>query len=108
MIIYQIKLPVEQDPEAFATFMRKTYFPAVHRGATRIGQVVNLTLFQATNGKPGNFILHLDWTGLAGEDFNMMIRTDDDEINKKFKLFNAHVENIGTYEEIVSLDNHIK
>jgi hypothetical protein len=31
MIIYQIRLPKKKDAEAFVKFMRKEYFPAVHK-----------------------------------------------------------------------------
>jgi len=46
MIIYQIKLPKKQDAEAFVTFMRDEYFPAVEKGPTRVGQVTDLVLMQ--------------------------------------------------------------
>src|SRR5258705_13616194 len=106
MLIYQIKLPAEQDADAFATFMRETYFPAIHRGATRIGQIINLILLQGTNGNLANdFFLHLDWNGLTGEDIIMMIRIEDDDINQKFRSFGGRIENLGTYEKVASLDN---
>jgi len=44
MIIYQIKLPNKQDAEAFVKFMDEEYFPAVHKGPTRVGQVTDLVL----------------------------------------------------------------
>jgi hypothetical protein len=50
MIIYQIRLPRKQDAEAFVKFMREEYFPAVHKGATRVGKVTDLVLLQAEPG----------------------------------------------------------
>ena len=47
MIIYQIRLPKKEDAEAFVKFMQEEYFPAVHKGPTRIGQVTDLVLLQA-------------------------------------------------------------
>jgi hypothetical protein len=47
MIIYQIRLPKKQDAEAFVKFMHEEYFPAVHKGATRVGKVTDLVLVQA-------------------------------------------------------------
>ena len=47
MIIYQIRLPKKQDAEAFVKFMQEEYFPAVHKGPTRVGQVTDLVLLQA-------------------------------------------------------------
>ena len=109
MIIYQIKLPKEHDADAFATFMRKKYFPAVHKGATRIGQVTNLVLLQGKNGNlASDFFLHLDWNGLPVEDIHMMIRTDDDKINQKFRSFEARIKKIGTYMEVATLTNNMK
>ena len=47
MIIYQIRLPKKQDAEASVKFMHEEYFPAVHKGATRVGKVTDLVLLQA-------------------------------------------------------------
>jgi hypothetical protein len=45
--IYQIRVPEEQDAEAFVMFMREEYFPAVGpRTPTRVGQVPGLALLQ--------------------------------------------------------------
>ena len=46
MIVYQIRLPKKQDAEAFVKFMLEEYFPAVHKGPTRIGQVTDLMLLR--------------------------------------------------------------
>jgi hypothetical protein len=47
VITYQIRLPKRQDAEAFVKFMREEYFPAVHKGLTRVGKVTDLVLLQA-------------------------------------------------------------
>jgi hypothetical protein len=41
MLICRITLPRKVDSDVFATFMRKEYFPAVHKGATRIARDLN-------------------------------------------------------------------
>ena len=68
MIIYQIKLPKTQDAEAFVTFMNKEYFPAVHKGPSRVGQVIDLRLLQRENELEGDdvgneFAWHVGWSG---------------------------------------------
>jgi len=52
VIIYQIRLPKRQDAEAFVKFMREEYFPAVHKGATRVGKVTDLVLLQPESKGP--------------------------------------------------------
>jgi hypothetical protein len=47
MITYQIRLPKKQDAEALVKFMHEEYFPAVHKGPTRVGKVTHLVLLQA-------------------------------------------------------------
>ena len=68
MIIYQIRLPKKQDAEAFVKFMREEYFPAVHKGATRVGKVTDLVLLQAqpegrTTGCEFFLARRLVWSG---------------------------------------------
>ena len=46
MIIYRIKLPEEQDTEAFVKFMRDEYLPAVWKGPTRAYAVDGLSLLE--------------------------------------------------------------
>lgn len=103
MIIYQIKLPKKQDVEKFAKFMRDEYFPAVHKGATRIGQVTDLTLLERENETEGDdveheFFWHVGWSGLRSGN----ARVDDKEIARKFDSFKAEVKRIGSHREVAA------
>ena len=101
MIIYQINLPKKQNPEAFVKFMREEYFPAVHKGQTRVGQVTALTLLERQNAFEGDdvrneFYWYVDWSGQpTGE-----VHIDDQEIAHKFGAFKAEVKRLGAYEEV--------
>ena len=108
MIIYQIKLPVEQDAEEFASFMRNEYFPAIHKGPTRVGQITNLVLLQDGNRNSSDFLLLINWNGLEERDFGLMIRIDDDPVNQKFQSFGVEIEHFGRYLEIATLNNNVK
>jgi len=99
MIIYQIDLPKAEDAEAFADFMRDEYLPAVHTGATRVGQVTSLSLLQGrtdTNESAPEFILHAGWSGLSSGD----IRMGDEAIQKKFTGFGASMKRLGFFREV--------
>jgi hypothetical protein len=99
MIIYQIKLPAKQDAEAFSTFMRDEYFPAVHKGATRVGKVMSLQLLQGgtdTGAATHEFLWLVGWSGLSSAE----ARIDDDAVQKKFKTFAPRVKRLGFYKEI--------
>ena len=101
MIIYQIKLPKRQDAEAFVTFMREEYFPAVEKGPTRVGQVNSLVLMQEEpQGRTSgcNFFWHVGWSGLAQGDARM----GDEEVGRKFESFKARVKRIGSYVEVAA------
>ena len=82
MIIYQIRLPKKQDAEAFVKFMHEEYFPAVHKGPTRVGKVTDLVLLQAEPGGRTTgceFFWHVGWDGLpSGE-----ARVDDETVAHK-------------------------
>ncbi len=98
MIIYQIKLPKTQDAEVFVKFMNDEYFPSVHKGPTRVGQVSDLALLQEEpEGKTTgfNFFLHVGWSGLRSGG----IRIDDEAVTKKFESFKARIKRIGSYAE---------
>jgi len=96
MLIYQIKLPKKQDPDAFAKFMREEYLPAVHKGPTRVGQVTKLTLLKGVAPTQG-FFLHVGWSGLPGHEG---IRIDDDAVQQKFDQLGARFQFLGTFEEV--------
>ena len=101
MIIYQIKLPKKQDAEALVKFMREEYFPAVHKGATRVGKVTDLVLLQAEpegRTKGCEFFWHVGWSGLAtGGD-----RLDDETVARKLESFKARIKRLGFYSEVAA------
>ena len=82
--------------------MREEYFPAVHKGETRVGQVTDLMLLRGQNVFVGEdlkpeFFWHVGWDAGSGEP-----RVDDAKVERKFKAFKADVKRIGTYEEIAA------
>jgi hypothetical protein len=97
-IIYQISLSAVQDPDAFEIFMRDRYFPAVHKGPTRTGQVTDLALWREvaeTNERTHAFLVHVGFDGLPiGQ-----IRVDDDEVQAAFDAFGATLTRIGAFDE---------
>lgn len=102
VIVKKIKLPEEQDPDAFATFMRDEYFPAVHKGATRVGAVEGLTLLQHSQtrviGSGNAFLMLTEWNGLPpGEGVPVV---DDEEVQRKFESFGAQVEALGVHDQV--------
>ena len=101
MIIYQIKLPKKQDAEAFVKSMKEEYFPAVHKGATRIGEVTDLVLLQEEPGGRTTgceFFWHVGWSGLAmGGD-----RLDDEKVAGKLESFKAGIKRLGFYSEVAA------
>jgi hypothetical protein len=103
MIVYQIKLPAAQDEGAFIKFMQEEYFPAVHKGATRVGQVTSLELLQGgtdTGASTREFLWLVGWSGLSSGD----VRIDDESAQKKFKSFKARLKRLGSYREIAAWD----
>ena len=101
MIIYQISLPKKQDAEAFATFMREEYFPAIPKFPTRAGQVTSLVLLQeepqsATKGC--EFFLHVGWNGVSMGGG----RVSDEEITSKFESFKARFVHSSSYVQVAA------
>lgn len=101
MIIYQIRLPKNQNLAAFVEFMEKEYFPAVHKDATRMGVVSSLTLLQgdpqtADAGLVHHFFLHVGWGGLRDAE----IRVDDEKVVRKFREFNPDFKRLGFFSEV--------
>ena len=99
-IIHQITLPEEQDAEAFVEFMRDSYFPAVRKGPTRVGQVSGLVLLRGvttTHERKTTFFMDVRYDGLASGDAIV----DDEEIQRKFESFDAHIERLDAYYEVV-------
>jgi hypothetical protein len=98
-IIYEITLPEQQDVEAFVTFVQNEYFPAVHKGPTRVGEVTGLTLLRRVLGaddQTSRFFLHVGFSGLA----SVGVRIHDEEVQHKFEAFGASIEKRGTYDEV--------
>ena len=66
------------------TFMREEYFPAVHKGLTRVGQVTDLRLLERENEFEGDnlehdFFWHVGWSGQpTGE-----VAIDDEAVVRK-------------------------
>jgi hypothetical protein len=104
VIIYQISLPKKQDTKAFVKFMREEYFPAVHKGPTRIGRVTDLRLLERQNEIEGHdvvqeFFWHVGWSGQP----TGKVLVDDEEVIRRFQSFKARVKRIGSYMEVAAL-----
>ena len=103
MIIYQIRLPKQQDAKAFVTFMREEYFPAVHKGPLRAGQVTALMLLERQNEVEGDdvgneFVWHVGWEGPG----MVKVDIDDGAVARKFDSFTASLTYIGSYVEVAT------
>jgi hypothetical protein len=101
VIIYQIRLPKKEDAEGFVKFIHEEYFPAVHKGPTRIGQVTDLVLLQAEpKGRTTGceFFWHVGWSGLAAGD----VRLDDGTVAGKPESFKARIKRLGFYSEVAA------
>jgi hypothetical protein len=101
MVVFQIGLPKSQNPEAFAVFMRETYFPAVHKGPTRLGQVLSLALGRGRNEHKGDdlarrFLLRVGWSGLPLKDLPRV----NEAVKTKFKAFRPAVKRLGEFSEV--------
>jgi len=107
MIICHIKLPRKQDAEAFARFMREEYFPAVHKGATRVGQVLGLRLLARENEVTGDEVAHefvwqVEWSGIHIDN----VRVDDAAVIRKLETFKADIKRLGSYNEAAAWHLH--
>jgi hypothetical protein len=101
MIIYQIRLQKKHDTEAFVKFMHEEYFPAVHKGATRVGKVTDLVLLQAEpEGRTTGceFFWHVGWSGVATGD----VRLDDETVARKLESFKTRIKRLGFYSEVAA------
>jgi hypothetical protein len=96
-IIYQISLPEAQDADAFEAFMKDRYFPAVHKGPTRVGQVTSLALWRGLAGTHElnhTFFVHMGYAGMADGRMNV----DDDEVQAEFDAFGAALNRLGAFD----------
>lgn len=93
--IYQITIPERMISENFVAFLQDEYFPAIHKGPTRVGQVTGLALWQSGN----TFFMHVGFSGLFDAQF--WPRVDDAEIQRRFdEASGARVERLGVYEKV--------
>jgi hypothetical protein len=104
LLVFDIKLPKNQDTEAFVKFMQMEYFPAVDKRSTRAGQVTSLKLLQRKNiidreSVNHEFFLHVGWSGVPWD----RVRVDDQEVVRKYESFSLHVEYVGTLDEVAGL-----
>jgi hypothetical protein len=82
-------------------FIHEEYFPAVHKGATRIGQVIDLVLLQGEpegRTKGCEFFWHVGWSGLAMGD----VRLDDETVASKLGSFKPRIKRLGFYSEVAA------
>lgn len=101
MIVYDIRLPKAQSAAAFGKFMRDEYFPAVHKGATRVGQVTELRLLRCEpTPTQHKFLWLVGWSGLSQGG----PRVDDERVNRKLERSGAKVKRLDAWEEIASWD----
>jgi hypothetical protein len=101
MIIYKIKLPAKQDAEAFVQFMRDEYFPAIHKGATRVGKVEHMQLLQGGRDEQAgthDFYWLVDFSGLSFGSPHV----DDEAIAIKFRAFDVEPKRLGFFNKIAS------
>jgi hypothetical protein len=97
MLIYHFQLPAHQDAKAFVKFMKAEYFPAIFKGAARVGPVTEMTLFQGdTTSITHDFFWHLGGL-VSGHP-----RVEDDAVQRKFESFNVKLELAGDYEPVVT------
>jgi hypothetical protein len=99
LYIDQIKLPLCENRDAFETFMRSDYLPAVHKGPTRIGQVTYLAVVRAETEEDG-FFLHIGWMGMDVSD--KIPRIDDENVQRRFESFGAAVSRVGHYTNVAT------
>ena len=102
MLVYEIRLPKEKDPAAFAEFMQDEYLPAVHKGPTRVGQVTELRLLRReTAAAAHRFLWLVGWSGLDNPQAGLHV--DDEAVLGKFsEKFGATVKRLDGWEEVAS------
>jgi hypothetical protein len=104
MMIFDIRLANSKDPKAFVAFMKDSYFPAVHMGPTRRGQITWLSLGQGDNvhagdKNEGHFLLSVGWEGTGHDD---LPRLDDDGVKAKFEAFKPEVKWLGVFDDVAN------
>jgi hypothetical protein len=105
IIIYQVTIPQRMVAESFVEFMRDEYFPAVHKGPTRIGRVTRLSLLQTSEAPCNTFFMHVNFDGMASG----APRADEEQVQKKFEAeYGVHVQRLGAYCEVASWSEEVK
>jgi hypothetical protein len=102
MVVLELKLPKNKNPETFAAFMREEYMPAVHKGPTRRGQVSSVSLSQRRNLHPGDdfersYLMIVGWDGV---DLDELPRIDGDAVKAKLDSFKLKVKPLGEFSEV--------
>jgi hypothetical protein len=102
MVVLEVKLPKDKNPESFAAFMRDEYVAAVHKGPTRLGQVSSIALSQRRNLHAGDdfersFLMIVGWDGV---ELDHMPRIDGEAVNAKLGSFKLKVKPLGEFNEI--------
>ncbi len=106
MCIYQIKVPEEQDTEAFSKFMREEFLPSAARPTrpTRVGHFDGARLLEHTTDRSERsgadnapeFFLFVYWDGVeepvCPDDANA-----SDEVLRKLESFGARRKLLGAY-----------
>jgi hypothetical protein len=104
MVVLELKLPESQDPETFAAFMRDEYMASIHKGPTRRGQVLSISLSQRRNLHAGDdfersFLMLVGWEGV---DLDTLPRIDGDAVTAKLDGFMLEVKPLGEFNEIAN------
>ena len=103
--ISHITLPEGIDAAAFVAFMKNEYFPAIYKGATNVGQVPGLALLQGVDTpsrvpRPSRSHMFFMLVGVRSRLQQFGEPVDDEEVQRKFKAFGAHVETLGVYDQV--------
>ena len=101
MLIYEIRLPKEKDPAAFGAFMQDEYFPAVHKGPTRVGQVTELLLLRREGTRAAHrFLWLVGWSGIVPSS-DWYPRADDEAVGSQLSdTFGATVKRLDAWQEV--------
>jgi hypothetical protein len=97
LILYRITIPKTLDEQQFIEFIREKYFPAVHRGPTRVGQIMGVRMLHpaADTDSENSLYLLVDFDGLAiGQ-----IRVDDESVVEEMEKLGAVLTRLGAFDE---------
>jgi hypothetical protein len=102
MVVLELKLPKNKNPETFAAFMRDEYMAAVHKGPTRRGQVSSIALSQRRNlhareDFERSFLMIVGWEGV---ELDTLPRIDGEAVNAKLDGFKLRVKPLGEFNDI--------